>query len=839
LTDYQPSNQANIISQGTEIKEGDTNTQFQIQLLDVSGQPVDLTGSTVSIYFSNQSNSVLLLNKQASLSSTPTDGKIIFQFSENDATGNGIINIQVNVTYSDGDIEKFPANGYASINITPSLDNLENVQLSTYTLQQVVDQLNTSFSTSLNNIKTELQSDLNTHETDHTNPHQVTAAQVGLGNVNNTADIDKPISTAQQESINAVDNKIGDLSQLPTNDKSSLVNSNKEIAAQLADIPNQPYNLKGTLYNRAIKSIESGINANQQLHAAASACQSGVLKIAAIGDSILEGFDQTNPLDAYFERVMRTIKTMYPSVSVEYTNFGLGGRALSQAVDPSYHDYSGGNRIWVTDYNKAWRDYVKDYQADLVIISFGMNDANGEEQNKYESDKTFADNLTNLIDYISSGNTKPSIALTTTHLCTTDITGVQSEYPGFAQSQIVTQAIARATRYYAKNNNCTLADSNRLYLLLRDGTDDVLRSSNLEANLSGYYTDDWSGDKNNFILSGTNLTAQGGLNKFISRQRLFYEGAIEFDFAPSDFGTSGVLEVDVRVSSSLGQLIYNIVPSSVQNYADGQCVLYKKTPQGLSALTSVNGLIINKNTSYHIRFESNGDRHRVFLNGVLIIDTSTYYCLHDGYISIGSAGLSPNIANLLLEFNDPIKDYPMYTQEQLIGTLPASDTNTSGNGINHPTGFGHAMFYLPAFYGLIQAIGDRVTPYYCSLVSTISQTVGQSEAQVSFNPVAEWDKWAMRNGNSIVVPCTGNYLISAYVGFNASSDPSNDACFIHLLTSKTNTFSSFKPINASNGSDLNITHSILLEKGDSIFLYANKLISGAIIQARLSIAQIN
>jgi hypothetical protein len=202
LTDYQPSNQANIVSQGTEIKEGDTNTRFQIQLLDVSGQPVDLTGSTVSIYFSNQSNSMLLLNKQASLSSTPTDGKVIFQFSENDATGNGIINIQVNVTYSDGDIEKFPANGYASIQITPSLDNLENVQLSTYTLKQVVDQLNTSFSTSLNSVKTELNSNINT-------------------------------------SINEVSDKIGDLSQLPTTDKSSLVNSNKELSSQLAEMETQ------------------------------------------------------------------------------------------------------------------------------------------------------------------------------------------------------------------------------------------------------------------------------------------------------------------------------------------------------------------------------------------------------------------------------------------------------------------------------------------------------------------------------------------------------------------------------------------------------------------------
>ena len=37
---------------------------------------------------------------------------------------------------------------------------------------------------------------LEEHEADHSNPHQVTKAQVGLGNADNTSDADKPISTA-------------------------------------------------------------------------------------------------------------------------------------------------------------------------------------------------------------------------------------------------------------------------------------------------------------------------------------------------------------------------------------------------------------------------------------------------------------------------------------------------------------------------------------------------------------------------------------------------------------------------------------------------------------------
>jgi len=45
-------------------------------------------------------------------------------------------------------------------------------------------------------------SDLSNHINDLTNPHSVTAAQVGLGNVDNTSDINKPVSTATQTALN-------------------------------------------------------------------------------------------------------------------------------------------------------------------------------------------------------------------------------------------------------------------------------------------------------------------------------------------------------------------------------------------------------------------------------------------------------------------------------------------------------------------------------------------------------------------------------------------------------------------------------------------------------------
>ena len=56
----------------------------------------------------------------------------------------------------------------------------------------------------LGNVNTELaavEGDISAHKKDTDNPHNVTATQIGLGNVDNTSDMDKPVSTAQAASI--------------------------------------------------------------------------------------------------------------------------------------------------------------------------------------------------------------------------------------------------------------------------------------------------------------------------------------------------------------------------------------------------------------------------------------------------------------------------------------------------------------------------------------------------------------------------------------------------------------------------------------------------------------
>lgn len=92
-------------------------------------------------------------------------------------------------TYNSGDAIIYNGNGWDLIDSSDAVSSVDG-QIGAVNLSNVYEPKNAN---------------IQGHITSTTNPHSVTKAQVGLGNVDDTADIDKPVSTAQDARFTAVE----------------------------------------------------------------------------------------------------------------------------------------------------------------------------------------------------------------------------------------------------------------------------------------------------------------------------------------------------------------------------------------------------------------------------------------------------------------------------------------------------------------------------------------------------------------------------------------------------------------------------------------------------------
>lgn len=93
-----------------------------------------------------------------------------------------------------------------------------------------------------NNIDT-VSGNLSTHINDKDNPHTVTKAQVGLGNVDNTSDADKPVSDATQTELDKKENtsnKVTTITSSSTNVQYPSAKAAKDYADKAAGLAGNP-----------------------------------------------------------------------------------------------------------------------------------------------------------------------------------------------------------------------------------------------------------------------------------------------------------------------------------------------------------------------------------------------------------------------------------------------------------------------------------------------------------------------------------------------------------------------------------------------------------------------
>ena len=145
-------------------------------------------------------------------------------------------------------------------------------------------------------------SSLISHLANKSNPHSVTKAQVGLGNVDNTSDANKPISTATQTALNAKQDTI-------TGSATSVVSQN--LTASRALITNSSQKITVSSTTQTELGYLSGVTRNVQTQLNG--------KVDTSGDT-LTGMLTFNNTDAY--HAIHKVRTM--SSGTYGVNFGCG-----------------------------------------------------------------------------------------------------------------------------------------------------------------------------------------------------------------------------------------------------------------------------------------------------------------------------------------------------------------------------------------------------------------------------------------------------------------------------------------------------------------------------------
>jgi len=218
--------------------------------------------------------------------------------------------------------------------------------------------------------------------------------------------------------------------------------------------------LKG-LYRR--ESIPLGAPTNVRV--SNGLCQSGMTQfylakepnVVIMGDSIsTDGPNALSNADSMVSIITRKIVSDNNGRKITVTNRAIGGQTwLNANTKPT------GFPLWYEDTSKNWLDYVRNDSPDLLILAFGMNDANGFN----------AGALHAVVNKINEWDKVPSLLFITNPVPAISTTWCNGS--GFYATiyQEGRDWAAGYARSYAKFYGYSILDINRQFCLLRDGRD--------------------------------------------------------------------------------------------------------------------------------------------------------------------------------------------------------------------------------------------------------------------------------------------------------------------------------------------------------------------------------
>ncbi|TQD17706.1 hypothetical protein FKC82_00365 [Enterobacter hormaechei] len=179
--------------------------------------------------------------------------------------------------------------------------------------------------------------------------------------------------------------------------------------------------------------------------------------VVIMGDSIsTDGPDALSKSDSMASIISAAIAKQNPNRTINFLNRAIGGQTwLNANTKPTAFP------AWYQDTSKEWLEYVKADSPDLLILAFGMNDANGFN----------AGALHAVVDKIKAWSKVPSLIFVTNPVpaIATTWSGGSGFYATIFQEG--RDWAAGYARSYAKHYGYSVLDMNRQFCLIRDGRD--------------------------------------------------------------------------------------------------------------------------------------------------------------------------------------------------------------------------------------------------------------------------------------------------------------------------------------------------------------------------------
>lgn len=530
---------------------------------------------------------------------------------------------------------------------------------------------------------------------------------------------------------------------------------------------------------------------------------SGKVTVVIAGDSISEGADEEY-VNGWVSNFTEMLVKQIPWVEWEIINLSLGGRGLRDLQDPEFKSPTsfvrqakvGGwdSQVWPDGSpisGKAWRDYVKDANPDMIVMAHQEN--MGEDVSYMElcwnSLKAYADSWTKV----------PWWCFVSTHLPTNDPTILDG---AFSNVQVGRQGIADWIRATAMHEGYGFIDNNSVMRMLRDGKRPEVNPYTIEKNFR-FFGDSTQWNSAGGLpctLSGSVLTLPAG-----GRANRLGRTSRDFDcYADYDLTANSFLNIRYRqFKDAKAYLVqYSRDSGNIQIYC-GSDVIASQTP------TSVTN-------PCNIRVRVVGSRHQVYYNGKKVVEvfngtgSAAGTCSFGLVVGYGSGG---TISNLHLGIAETDQVAPPYVNNvDLFGVYP-TDINTNpdtlfGDGVHHLSTKGVFLVYLTAVQDFIDGLVSLTNKQYM-LSTGVLATTSSSTNDTSFTQISD---------TSIKIVSASEKTVMAHINLNYKNEGNGPGVLEIRTEAGAPVFSCYlPPTSGGYAHPLSVASPVPAKKGTTIY----------------------